>query len=124
MNLKNSFNVDLNVKNIYDVIGNWNFKFSVSKDKAAKHTKMFKPNTKVKFDESLVNVGKVSFTPMNTNITVTGDYKDKSQEATKNREEDFKNGKSSGYNLYEWFVLMIKVMRLYQKAVNHMKKSL
>ncbi len=44
---------------------------------------MFKPNTKVKFDESLVNVGKVSFTPMNTNITVTGDYKDKSQEATK-----------------------------------------
>ncbi|MCR1975721.1 DUF4179 domain-containing protein [Clostridium sporogenes] len=104
MNLKNSFNVDLNVKNIYDVIGNWNFKFSVSKDEVAKHTKVFKTNTKVKFDESLVNVEKVSFTPMNTNITVTGDYKDKSQEATKNREEDFKNGKSLGHNLYEWFV--------------------
>lgn len=123
MNLKNSFNVDLNVKNIYDVIGNWNFKFSVSKDKAAKHTKMFKPNTKVKFDESLVNVGKVSFTPMNTNITVTGDYKDKSQEATKNREEDFKNGKSSGYNLYEWFVFDDKGNEIIPKGSKSYEKE-
>ncbi len=107
MNLKNSFNVDLNVKNIYDVIGNWNLKFSVSKNEAAKHTKVFKPNTKVQFDESLVNVEKVSFTPMNTNMTVTGDYKDKSREAYKKRQEAFKREMSTGQNLYEydeWFV--------------------
>ena len=64
MNLKNSFNVDLNVKNIYGVIGNWNLKFSVSKDEISKHTKVFKPNIKVKFPDALVNVEKVSFTPI------------------------------------------------------------
>ncbi|GAE02177.1 ecf-type sigma factor negative effector [Clostridium botulinum B str. Osaka05] len=123
MNLKNSFNVDLNVKNIYDVIGNWNFKFSVSKNEAAKHTKVFKPNTKVQFDESLVNVEKVSFTPMNTNITVTGDYKDKSREATKNREEDFKKGKSSGHNLYEWFVFDDKGNEIIPKGSKSYEKE-
>ncbi|MCW6091153.1 DUF4179 domain-containing protein [Clostridium sporogenes] len=123
MNLKNSFNVDLNVKNIYDVIGNWNLKFSVSKNEAAKHTKVFKPNTKVQFDESLVNVEKVSFTPMNTNITVTGDYKDKSREATKNREEDFKNGKSSGHNLYDWFVFDDKGNEIIPKGSKSYEKE-
>ncbi|AUN17676.1 hypothetical protein CF050_16710 [Clostridium botulinum] len=123
MNLKNSFNVDLNVKNIYGVMGNWNFKFSVSKNEAAKHTEVFKPNTKVQFDESLVNIEKVSFTPMNTNITVTGDYKDKSREATKNREEDFKNGKSSGHNLYEWFVFDDKGNEIIPKGSKSYEKD-
>lgn len=59
MNLKNSFNVDLNVKNIYGVIGNWNLKFSVSKDEISKHTKVFKPNIKVKFPDALVNSSRI-----------------------------------------------------------------
>ncbi|AJE09399.1 tryptophan--tRNA ligase [Clostridium botulinum Bf] len=107
MNLKNSFNVDLNVNNIYGVIGNWNFKFSVSKDEMSKHTKVFKPNTKVQFKDALVNVKKVSCTPINTIITVTGNYKDKSQQASKKREGTFKREMQIGQNLYEydkWFV--------------------
>ncbi|KRU24567.1 hypothetical protein VT91_33310 [Clostridium sporogenes] len=107
MNLKNSFNVDLNVKNIYGVIGNWNFKFSVSKDEISKHTKVFEPNAKFQFPDALVNVEKISFTPINTTITVTGNYKDKSQEASKKRQEAFKKEMAGGQNLYEydeWFV--------------------
>ncbi|MHB9937662.1 hypothetical protein CF098_06485 [Clostridium sporogenes] len=107
MKLKNKFNVNLNVNNIYGVIGNWNFKFSASKNEISKHIKVFKPNTKVQFKDVLVNVKKVSFTPINTTITVTGNYKDKSQEASKKRQEAFKKEMAGGQNLYEydeWFV--------------------
>lgn len=107
MNLKNKFNVNLNVNNIYGVKGNWNLKFSLSKDEISKHINVFKPNKKVNFNDALVNVEKVSFTPINTTITVTGNYKDKSQEAAKKRQEAFKREMSTGQNLYEydeWFV--------------------
>lgn len=107
MNLKNKFNVNLNVNNIYGVEGNWNFKFSLSKDEISKHINVFKPNKKVNFNDAFVNVEKVSFTPINTTITVTGNYKDKSQEASKKRQEAFKKEMAAGQNLYgydEWFV--------------------
>ncbi|EJE7235130.1 DUF4179 domain-containing protein [Clostridium sporogenes] len=107
MKLKNKFNVNLNVNNIYGVKGNWNFKFSLSKDEISKHINVFKPNTKVSFNDVLVNVEKISFTPINTTITVTGNYKDKSQEASKKRQEAFKKEMAGGQNLYEydeWFV--------------------
>ncbi|EPY6470406.1 DUF4179 domain-containing protein [Clostridium sporogenes] len=107
MKLKNRFNVDLNVKDIDGVKGNWNLKFTVFKDKISKHFSVFKPNKKVNFNDALVNVEKVSFTPINTTITVTGNYKDKSQEAAKKRQEASKREMSTGQNLYEydeWFV--------------------
>ncbi|WP_236900277.1 MULTISPECIES: DUF4179 domain-containing protein [Clostridium] len=107
MNLKNKFNVNLNVSNIYGVKGNWNLKFSLSKDEILKHINVFKSNKKVNFNDALVNVEKVSFTPINTTITVTGNYKDKSQEASKKRQETFKKEMAPGQNLYgydEWFV--------------------
>lgn len=108
MNLKNKFNVNLNVNNIYGVKGNWNFKFSLWKDEISKHINVFKPNKKVNFNDALVNVEKVRFTPINTTITVTGNYKDKSQEASKKRQEAFKKEMAAGQNLYgydEWFIL-------------------
>ncbi|MDU1320173.1 MAG: DUF4179 domain-containing protein [Clostridium botulinum] len=107
MKLKNKFNVNLNVSNIYGVKGNWNLKFSLSKDEILKHINVFKSNKKVNFNDALVNVEKVSFTPINTTITVTGNYKDKSQEASKKRQETFKKEMAPGQNLYgydEWFV--------------------
>ncbi|WP_434292089.1 DUF4179 domain-containing protein [Clostridium botulinum] len=102
MKLKNKFNVNLNVNNIYGVKGNWNFKFSLSKDEISKHINVSKPNTKVSFNDVLVNVEKVSFTPINTTITITGNYKDKSQEASKKRQEAFKKEMAGGQNLYEY----------------------
>ncbi|APH14881.1 hypothetical protein NPD5_395 [Clostridium sporogenes] len=107
MKFKNKFNVNLNVNNIYGVKGNWNFKFSLSKDEISKHINVFKSNKKVNFNDALVNVEKVSFTPINTTITVTGKFKDKSQEASKKRQEAFKKEMAAGQNLYgydEWFV--------------------
>ncbi len=50
------------------------FKFSVSKDEISKHSNVFKPNTKIQFEDALVNVEKVSFTPINTIISVVGKY--------------------------------------------------
>ncbi|WP_251861706.1 DUF4179 domain-containing protein [Clostridium sp. Marseille-Q2269] len=121
MNLKNNFDVDLNINNIYGVQGNWNFKFSVSKDEASRNSSVFKPHIKVYFEDALVKVEKVSFTPMNTNITVTGTYKDKSKEAAKMRQEDFKREMSTGQNLYkydEWFVFDDKGNEITLKGSN------
>lgn len=106
MNLKNSFNVDLNVKNIYGVIGNWNLKFSVSKDEISKHTKVFKPNIKVKFPDALVNVEKVSFTPINTTISFVGKYNKEEYKDIEKREKAFNVEMTMGSMLYySWFIL-------------------
>ncbi|CBZ03508.1 ecf-type sigma factor negative effector [Clostridium botulinum H04402 065] len=106
MNLKNSFNVDLNVKNIYGVIGNWNLKFSVSKDEISKHTKVFEPNAKVKFEDALVNVEKVSFTPINTTIRAVGKYNKEEYKNPEKRQKAFNLEMLMGNMMYdEWFVL-------------------
>ncbi|WP_434291033.1 DUF4179 domain-containing protein [Clostridium botulinum] len=121
MNLKNKFNVNLNVNNIYGVKGNWNLKFSLSKDEISKHINIFKPNKKVNFNDAFINVEKVSFTPINTTITVTGNYKDKSQEASKKRQETFKREIAMGQNLYEydeWFVFDDKGNEITLKGSN------
>ncbi|EJO5349044.1 DUF4179 domain-containing protein [Clostridium botulinum] len=106
MNLKNKFNVDLNVKNIYGVTGNWNLKFSVSKDEIFKHTKVFKPNIKAQFPDALVNVEKVSFTPINTTISVAGEYNKKEYKDIEKREKAFNVEMTMGSMLYySWFIL-------------------
>ncbi|KOR26721.1 DUF4179 domain-containing protein [Clostridium sporogenes] len=121
MNLKNKFNVILNVNNIHGIKGNWNLKFSLSKDEISKHINVFKPNKKVNFNDALVNVEKVSFTPINTIITVTGKFKDRSQEASKKRQETFKREIAMGQNLYEydeWFVFDDKDNEITLKGSN------
>ncbi|APC85172.1 DUF4179 domain-containing protein [Clostridium botulinum] len=106
MNLKNSFNVDLNVKNIYGVIGNWNLKLSVSKDEISKHTKMFEPNAKFQFPDALVNVEKVSFTPINTTISIVGKYNKEEYKDPEKREKAFNVEMTMGSMLYySWFIL-------------------
>ncbi|HBJ2609019.1 hypothetical protein CJF15_07465 [Clostridium botulinum] len=106
MNLKNSFNVDLNVKNIYGVIGNWNLKFSVSKDEISKHTKVFEPNAKFQFPDALVNVEKVSFTPINTTISFVGKYNKEEYKDIEKREKAFNVEMTMGSMLYySWFIL-------------------
>jgi hypothetical protein len=88
-NLPSIFNVDLNITNIYNIKGNWNFKFSISKDEVLKNTKTFKPNTIIKFPDTTIDVKKVSFTPINTIINVTGKY---------NRQDNKK------YEYNQWFI--------------------
>ncbi|QDY21007.1 hypothetical protein CGQ39_08540 [Clostridium botulinum] len=106
MNLKNNFNVDLNVKNIYGVMGNWNLKFSVSKDEISKHSNVFKPNTKIQFEDALVNVEKVSFTPINTIISVVGKYNKEEYKDPEKRQKSFNFEMSMQYMMYDlWFVL-------------------
>ncbi|CAM2737364.1 DUF4179 domain-containing protein [Clostridium sporogenes] len=106
MNLKNKFNVDLNVKNIYGVTGNWNLKFSVSKDEISKHTKVFKSNIKVQFPDALVNVEKVSFTPINTTISFVGKYNKEEYKDIEKREKAFNVEMTMGEMLYySWFIL-------------------
>ncbi|KEI89532.1 hypothetical protein CF095_14865 [Clostridium botulinum] len=106
MNLKNRFNVDLNVKNIYGVTGNWNLKFSLSKDEISKHTKVFKPNIKVQFEDALVNVEKVSFTPINTIISVVGKYNKEEYKDPEKRQKSFNLEMLMGNMMYdEWLVL-------------------
>ena len=69
--LPSIINVDLNIKNIYDVNGNWNFKFTVPKNVTAKDSKVFEPNVKVDFPYGKVNIEKISFTPISTSIETT-----------------------------------------------------
>lgn len=78
---KNSdrFNVDLNVTDIMGIKGKWNFAFSVSKDGLSKQSTVFKPNNKLDFPDSNVTIDKVVFSPIDTAIFVSGNYKDKNR---------------------------------------------
>ncbi|GAA0731077.1 DUF4179 domain-containing protein [Clostridium malenominatum] len=75
------FNVDLKVREVADVKGKWNFAFSVSKEEIAKNSTIFKPNKKLDFTDSVVTVDKVTFTPIGTYISLSGDYKEKNRKA-------------------------------------------
>ncbi|MBV4417223.1 DUF4179 domain-containing protein [Clostridium tyrobutyricum] len=70
-NIPSVFNMDLNINNIYGVKGNWNFKFSVSKNDTARESKLFEPNVKVDFPYGKINIEKISFTPVSTSIETT-----------------------------------------------------
>ncbi|AKA71481.1 DUF4179 domain-containing protein [Clostridium scatologenes] len=104
-NLPSVFNVDIDVKDIYGVKGNWNFKFSVSKDETLRNTKVFKPNTVTKFQDATINVEKVSFSPINTSIRITGKYNKEEYKNVDKRKEAFKQYIMMGNMLYDqWFV--------------------
>lgn len=104
-NLPINFNVDINVKKIYSLQGNWSFKFSVSKDEILKNTKIFKPNTKVRFEDATINVEKISFSPINTSIIFKGKYNKEEYKDANKRKEAFKQNMMMGNMLYDqWFV--------------------
>lgn len=74
---KNSdkFNIDLNIKKIGKVKGEWNFAFTASKKEICKESTIFKPNTKVKLPDSIVNIDKVVFSPIDTYISFNKEFK-------------------------------------------------
>lgn len=109
--LPSVFNVDLDVKNIYEVKGNWDFKFSVSKDEILKNTKVFKPNTTVKFPYADINVEKVTFTPINTSIRITGKYSKEYKDYMNS-----KKFKEEGDQELSWFVFDDKGNEITEKG--------
>lgn len=108
-NLPSVFNVDLNVKNIYKVKGNWSFKFSVSKDEILKNTKVFNSNTTIKYPYGDTNVEKVRFTPINTSIKTI----------TKYNEEYINSGKlEKEGGEFNWFVFDDKGNEIEEKGLS------
>ncbi len=125
-NLPSVFNVDIDVKDIYGVKGKWIFKFSVSKDEILRNTKVFKPNTTVKFQDAAINVEKISFTPINTSIKITGKYNKEEYKNVDKRKEAFKQDIVMGNMLYDqWFVFDDKGDEIAQKgsSSNDIKNS-
>lgn len=67
---------------------------------------MFKPNIKVQFPDALVNVEKVSFTPINTTISFVGKYNKEEYKDIEKREKAFNVEMTMGSMLYySWFIL-------------------
>lgn len=73
----NKFNVDLNVTEIGNVKGKWNFAFSISKEELLKNSTVFKPNKKIDFPDSSATIDKVVFSPIDTSILLSGKSKTK-----------------------------------------------
>lgn len=100
--------INLNIDEIGDVKGKWNLAFTTSKDEIYKESVTFKPNTKVDFPQSTVNVNKVTVSPMGTYISVNGNYKD----------ESFKNPFNVGvFDYFYWIVYDDKGEQIVSKSM-------
>lgn len=97
-NASNKINITLNVDEISSVKGKWNFSFSGSKDELIKNSVVFKPNIKLDFPNSIANVDKVVFSPIDTSIFISGKYKDK--EKAKNDVEVNHDGSLMDYDYW------------------------
>jgi hypothetical protein len=85
--------VDLNVDDIMGIKGKWNFSFTVSKAELVKKTTVFKTTNKVDLPEGIVTVDKVVFTPIDSTIYFSGNYKDKNAET-----------RAMDAVVYRWFI--------------------
>lgn len=103
------FNIDLNISQIFNVKGKWNFAFSASKDEIMAKTKVFNPNTKIEFPNSKIIVEKVMFSPINTSIFIKGDYKDR---------EKFNHITMGIFDYDNWFILDDKGRKLSNKGAS------
>lgn len=103
--LPDVFNVNLDIKNIFKIEGNWNFKFSVPKKEVLKDSKIFKPNTTVKFPDATVNIEKVAFTPINTYVDIVGKYTKEEYKDRIKRKEAFNMKREEGVIVYnQWAI--------------------
>lgn len=70
-----NFNVDLNIDELSNIKGKWNFAFSVSKDELSKQSTVFKPNKKIDLPDSTATIDKIVFSPIDTSIFISGNSK-------------------------------------------------
>lgn len=80
---KDEFKIDFNVKDILKNKGHWKFAFTISKKDLMKNSKVFSIDKKIKFPDCIVNIDKVTFSPIDTKISVSGKYNDKKREGNR-----------------------------------------
>ncbi|PJI09793.1 MULTISPECIES: DUF4179 domain-containing protein [Clostridium] len=80
-----NYNIALKVEEIGNIKGHWNIAFTASKRELVKASKVIKPNLKLKFPDSNISVDKVTLSPIDTSIDLSGKskYKDSSSELCK-----------------------------------------
>ncbi|NFP93449.1 DUF4179 domain-containing protein [Clostridium sporogenes] len=78
------FNVDLNITEVSDIKGKWDFAFSASKEEIFRESTVFKPNQKLDLPDSIATIDKVVFSPIDTSIFITGNGKNKNIKAGPN----------------------------------------
>lgn len=71
----NKLKVDINVKEILGVEGNWDFAFTVSKDELIKNSTVFNTSIKVDLPDREITIDKVVLSPIDTTIFYSGVYK-------------------------------------------------
>ncbi len=98
---KNSsnFNVDLNIDELSNIRGKWNFEFSISKDELVKNSRIFKPDKKIDLPDSTANIDKIVFSPIDTSIFVSGNVKTK-----KYISDSSNNSYNNVFNYNYWIV--------------------
>ncbi|APF25562.1 hypothetical protein NPD7_3082 [Clostridium sporogenes] len=78
------FNVDVNITEVSDTKGKWDFAFSASKEEIFRESTVFKPNQKLDLPDSNATIDKVVFSPIDTSIFITGNGKNKNIKAGPN----------------------------------------
>lgn len=72
-NLPNTFNVDLNIDKLFNIKGNWDFSFKVSKDILNNKTTVINPkNIIIKTKDKELNIDKITINPLNTRLFISG----------------------------------------------------
>lgn len=113
--LPNKLDISINIKSILGIDGNWNFKFSVSKDKISKHTKIFHPNKSIKYENSSITIDKVVLTPVNTSIFISGH---------KNNSSDKDVYNDNFFDHDTWFILDDKENEVKFKGNNYSRNNI
>ncbi|AFS79482.1 hypothetical protein Curi_c24870 [Gottschalkia acidurici 9a] len=70
--LPDKFDMDINIKEIFDIKGKWKFSFKLSKEEILKEQKTFDVDIVKNFEGTDVRISKVSFSPLSTNIKLDG----------------------------------------------------
>jgi len=78
------FNVDLNITEVSDIKGKWDFAFSASKEEIFRESTVFKPNQKLDLPDSNATIDKVVCSPIDTSIFITGYGRNKNIKAGSN----------------------------------------
>lgn len=72
----NKLKVDINVKEILGVEGNWDFAFTVSKDELINNSTVFNTHVKVDLPDQVNTIEKVVLSPIDTTIFYNGVFKE------------------------------------------------
>lgn len=69
-----NLNIDLNIDKIGNISGKWSFAFSLSKNEVLKNKLVINPNVKLSHKDRVTNIDKISISPLQTSISISGVY--------------------------------------------------